>query len=64
MCVSIGQLVCFHTTMKHESDVNDMIGCLQVQKIYSLIQERNKTIYIYAFRISYFSLLTRKKIIV
>ena len=49
----IGQKVCFHSAMKHE---NDLIGCLQAVRIYSFMKEINT----YMFRISSFSLLSRK----
>ena len=45
-CVLIGQQVCFHSAMKHENDVSDMIGCLQVVRIYSFMKERK--LYIHA----------------
>ena len=37
----------FYNAMKHENDMSNMIGCLQVVRIYAL-------------RISFFSLLRRK----
>ena len=38
-CVLIGQQVCFHTNIKHENDVKNMVGCLQVVRIYSFMKE-------------------------
>ena len=38
-CVLIGQQVCFHSAMKHENDVSDMIACLQVVRTYSFMVE-------------------------
>ena len=38
-CVLIGLQVCFHGAMKHENDVSNMIGCLQVVRIYSFMKE-------------------------
>ena len=38
-CVLVGLEVCFHTAVKHENDVNDTIGCLQVVRIYSFMKE-------------------------
>ena len=38
-CVLIGLKVCFHSAMKHENDVSNMVGCLQVVRIYSFIKE-------------------------
>ena len=37
--VLIGLQVCFHSAIKHENDVNDMIGCLRVLRIYSFMKE-------------------------
>ena len=31
--------MCFHSAMKHENDVSDLIGCLQVVRIYSFTKE-------------------------
>mgnify|MGYP001799823832 CR=1 FL=1 len=33
---------CFHSVMKHENDISDTIGFLQVVRIYSFIKEKNK----------------------
>ena len=30
--VLIGQQVCFHSAMKHENDVSNMVGCVQLKK--------------------------------
>ena len=35
----IGLQVCFHSEMKHENDVSNMVGCLQVVRIYSFKKE-------------------------
>ena len=39
MCVSIGPQVCFRSDMKHENDLNNMVGCLQAVRIYSFMRE-------------------------
>ena len=52
-CVLIGLQVCFHSTMKHENDVSNMVGCLQAVRFYSFMKEIK--VYIYALRISSFS---------
>ena len=39
MCVLIGQEMCFHSVMKHENDVSNVVSCLQVVKIYSFMKE-------------------------
>ena len=36
--VLIGLQVWFHSDMKHENDVSDMIGYLQVVRIYSVMK--------------------------
>ena len=38
-CVLIDQQLCFHSAMKHENDVSDMVGCLQVVRIYSFMKD-------------------------
>ena len=35
MCILIGPAVCFHSAMKHENDVSNMVDCLQVVGMYS-----------------------------
>ena len=35
----IGQQVCFDSCMKHENDVSDLFGCLQVIRICSFMRE-------------------------
>ena len=40
--------------MKHENDVSDMLGYLQVVKIYSFKKERKKIMYIHAVYIVFF----------
>ena len=39
MCISIGQQVCFHNTMKHVNDESDMIGRVEVVKMDSFMKE-------------------------
>ena len=39
MCVLIVLQVCFHSAMKHENDVSNVIGCLQIVRIYSFMKE-------------------------
>ena len=39
MCVLIGQQVCFHSAMKHKNDASNLIGYLQVVRIYSFMKE-------------------------
>ena len=39
MCVLIGLLMYFHSVMKHEKDVSNMVDCLQVVRIYSFMKE-------------------------
>ena len=34
------QKVYFYSAMKHENGVNDMIGCLQVVRIYNFMKEK------------------------
>ena len=34
-CVLIGLQECFHSSMKHENDVSNMVDCLRVVRIYS-----------------------------
>ena len=46
--------------MKHENDVSDMTGCLQVVRIYIFMKEKN---YKNALRASSFSLLSRNIIL-
>ena len=38
-CVLIGLQVCFHSAMKHENNVRDIVGCLQVVRIYCFLKE-------------------------
>ena len=38
-CVLIGQRVCFHSAMNYENDVSNMVGCLQVVKIWNFTKE-------------------------
>ena len=38
-CFLIGLQVCFYSAMKHENDVYNMVGCLQVVRIYSFMKE-------------------------
>ena len=45
----IGQQVCFHSAMKHKNDVNNMIGFLQVVKMYSFMKE----IKLYTYKLFY-----------
>ena len=35
----IGLKVCFHSAMKHENDVSNMVDCLQVVRSYSFMKE-------------------------
>ena len=35
MCALIGQQACFLSTMKHENDWSDAIGCLQAVRNYT-----------------------------
>ena len=37
----MGQQVCFHSAMKHEYDVSDVICCLQVVRIFGFMKEIN-----------------------
>ena len=39
MCVLIGLQMCFHSAMKHENEVSNMVGCLQVVRIYIFMKE-------------------------
>ena len=32
------KLMCFHNAMEHKNDMNDIIGCLQLVKIYSFMK--------------------------
>ena len=45
MCVLIGLQVCFHSALKHENEVRNMVGCLQVVRIYSFKKEIEVYIY-------------------
>ena len=36
MCVFTGLQVCFHSAMKHENDVSDMISCLRVVRRFTV----------------------------
>ena len=56
-CILIGQLVCFHSTMKHENEVSNMIGCLQVVRIYSSMNEIK--VYIHASYIIFLFVKTK-----
>ena len=38
-CVLIGLQVCFHSAMKQENDVSNIVGCLQAVRIYSFMKE-------------------------
>ena len=38
-CILTSQRVCFQRAMKHENYVSNMIGCLQVVRIYSFMKE-------------------------
>ena len=61
MCIFIGLQVCFHSGMKDKNDVGNMVGCLQVVRIYSFMEE---IIYIFVLCIiSSLSLLKQKIII-
>ena len=42
----VNQQVCFHSVMKHENDVGDTIGCLEVVRIYSFRKEIKLASYI------------------
>ena len=33
------KLMCFHSAMKYENDVSNMVGCLQVMRSYSFMKE-------------------------
>ena len=59
-CVLIGLQVRFYSAMKHENEVSNMVGCLQVVRIYSFMKQIK--VYIRAKYIV-FSLLSRKIII-
>ena len=37
--VLIGLEVCFHSANKHENDVSNLVGCLQVVRIYNFMVE-------------------------
>ena len=37
--VLIGLQVCFHSAMKHENDVSNVVDCLRVVRIYSFMKE-------------------------
>ena len=56
----MGLQVCFHSAIKHENDVSNMVGCLQVVRIYGFMKEIK---YTYALCILSFPLLRRKIII-
>lgn len=48
----LGQQMCFLKVMKHKNDVSDVIGFLQLVKIYSLLNETklyNQALYIVFF---------------
>ena len=47
-CVLIGQQVCFHSAMKRKNDVRNTIGCLQIVRIYSFMEEIKSYVYICA----------------
>ena len=55
-CVLIGLQVCFHSAMKHENDVSNVVwlspSCEKLQ-----FHERNQSIHVYELHISSFSLL-------
>ena len=51
-CVLISLQVCFHSAMKHENDVSNMVDCLQVVRFYSFKKEMKvykPTLYIVFF---------------
>ena len=51
-CVLIGLQVRFHSAMKNENDVSNVVGCLQVKRIYSFMKEikvYKRTLYIVFF---------------
>ena len=47
--------VCFHDIMKDEKDLSDIIGCLQVVRIYSfnIWKKQNYTYMNYVYRLSF-----------
>ena len=52
-CVLIGLHVCFHSAMKHENDVSNMVACLQVVRICSFMNEIEVDIHMhFVYRLS------------
>ena len=39
MCVLIGLQECFHSTMKHENDMGNVVCCVPVVRIYSFMKK-------------------------
>ena len=44
-CVLIGLQMRFQSAMNHENDVSNMVGCLEVVRIYRQFYERNLSIH-------------------
>ena len=60
MCILIGQHECFYNVMKHENKVSNMVGSLQVLRIYIFMKEIK--LYTYVLHITMVFLLILKMI--
>ena len=64
MCVLICLQVCFRSDMKHKNDASNMVGNLQVVRIYSFMKEIKVYIHVHASYIIFFFVTKRNNFII